>query len=341
MEEKNIRPEDTGIILSSRIRLARNLKDLPFPQHLKGDMAQKIVKDVTDTVMQTQTAKENSLKLLELKDLSPVERMSLVEKHTVSRDLINNYKNSAVIVSQDEKIAIMINEEDHIRIQTIYPGFHLKEAYEEASKLDDEIEDKLDLAFDSKLGYLTSCPTNVGTGIRASVMLHLPALAMTKNITNILNTVSQVGMTIRGIYGEGSNIMGNIYQISNQVTLGLSEEDIINNLIAVTTKIIDQELLARKLMYDKHPRDMEDTVYRSLGILKYSRKISTGESLKLLSSVRMGIEMGIIKEVDAEKISELVNYVQPAMLQIHENETLDSTSKRDETRAKMLREALK
>lgn len=330
---------EADIVLTSRIRLARNIENKPFPQMLKADEANKVIDMAAESIIDSNSAIAKDFNLIRLKDLTPLKRLSLVEKHLVSMDLVNNYERAGVLLNRDENVSIMINEEDHIRLQIIYPGLKLKEAYEYASRIDDLIEERLTYAYDARLGYLTSCPTNVGTGIRASVMLHLPALTLTKNINNIIHSVTQVGMTIRGIYGEGSNVMGNIYQISNQVTLGLSEEEIINNLIAITSKIVDQERKAREILLEKQRLEIEDDIYRAIGILKYSRFITTQECLNLLSKVRMGIEMGIITDIDVTKINELLVKVQPATLQIIENRELDSRE-RDVVRSKIARETL-
>lgn len=331
---------NNDIVLTSRIRLARNIDGVPFPQKLNQEDANKVIKDVADSILNSNSAIAHEFRLIKLKELKPLERLSMVEKHLISMDIVNEYQRGAVLLNREENVSIMINEEDHIRLQVIYPGFKVKDAYDFANKLDDLIEEKVQYAYDGKLGYLTSCPTNVGTGIRASVMLHLPALTLTKNINNVFNTVVQVGMTMRGIYGEGSNAMGNIYQISNQVTLGLTEEEIINNLIAVTKKIIDQEIKTREMLFEKQSAEIEDDIYRSLGILKYSRMLSTQECLNLMSKVRLGIEMGIIKDIDVKKLNDLLINVQPATLQLIEGRDLD-TKERDIIRAKIVRETLR
>jgi len=332
--------KENNIVLTSRIRLARNIDGVPFPQKLNENEINNVIKDVSDSVLNSNSAIAHEFKLIKLNDIRPLERLSMMEKHLISLDLVNGYLRGAVLLNRDENVSIMINEEDHIRLQVIYPGFKVKEAFEYANRLDDLIEEKIQYAYDAKFGYLTSCPTNVGTGIRASVMIHLPALTITKNISNILNTVSQVGMTMRGIFGEGSNAMGNIYQISNQVTLGLTEEEIINNLIAVTKKIIDQEMKTREMILEKQAAEIEDDIYRSIGILKYSRMLSSQECLNLLSKVRMGIEMDIIKDIDFNKINDLLVKVQPATLQLIEGRDLD-TKERDIIRAKIVRETLR
>lgn len=332
--------KDSGIVLTSRIRLARNIDGMPFPQLLSDVEAKKVIDSVYSSLKNSSLPEAKNLKLVNLSDIGKLQIFAMVERHVISKDLINNYQKAAVILDEEEKTSIMVNEEDHIRLQVMYPGLMLKEAYEYANKIDDAIEENITYAFDARYGYLTSCPTNVGTGIRASVMLHLPALTYTKNINNILNTVTQVGMTIRGLYGEGSNAMGNIYQVSNQVTLGLSEEEIINSLIAVTKKIIDQEERAREIIAEKRNIAFEDDVYRSLGILKYAKIMDTNECLNLISKVRLGVEMGIIKEVDIKKLNELITLVQPATLQLIDGRELEGRD-RDVVRARIVRETLK
>lgn len=335
----NAKSKDDGIVLTSRVRLARNIDKMPFPHILNKEQADEVINEVSAAVLESNSTVTKNFKLMRLRDVKPIERQSMVEKHLISMDLANNYQRAGLLIDKDEDVSIMINEEDHIRLQVLYPGFRIREAYDYASKLDDLIEEKITYAYDSELGYLTSCPTNVGTGIRASVMLHLPALSATRNINNILNTVTQLGMTIRGLYGEGSNVMGNIYQISNQVTLGLSEEEIINNLIAVTQKIVDQEMKARSIMLEKQRGEFEDSIYRALGILKYARVMTSSECLNLLSRVRMGIEMGILKDVDMDTVNKLTVDSQPATLQLKEEKEL-GTDERDLVRARVVRESL-
>lgn len=331
--------DNNNIILSSRVRLARNLANMPFPHMLSPEQVSLVIDEVASSITGSNSVIADDFHVVRLKDMDQLNRVSLFEKHIVSNDLVKNYERAGVVINREKNVSVMINEEDHIRLQVIYPGFKIKEACEYANRLDDLMEEKLTYAYDGKLGYLTSCPTNVGTGIRASVMLHLPALTTTKNINNIVNTVTQVGMTIRGIYGEGSNVMGNMYQVSNQVTLGLSEEEIINNLTAVTKKIVNQEEKARVLLFEKQRDELEDDIFRSLGILKYARTISTSEGLNLLSRVRMGIEMGIIKDIEISKINELLVNIQPATMQLNTGIEAESRQ-RDKTRARILREGL-
>lgn len=330
---------NNNIVLTSRIRLARNLQGIPFPHMLNHEKSQEVINDIYNAITQNEINYENQFKLIKLNDIEEPERLSMVEKHLISKEHTSNYQNAAVLINNKNNVSIMINEEDHIRLQVMENNFNLKEIYELASKTDDVIEERITYAYDNKLGYLTSCPTNLGTGIRASVMLHLPALSLIKNIDNVTGTVNQVGMTIRGFYGEGSSSMGNIYQISNQITLGLSEDEIINNIIGVTKKIIDNEYTARELIMRKQALELEDDIYRSLGMLKYTRIISASESLNLLSKVRMGIELDIIKDIEIKQIDDLFVKVQPATIQLTIGETANDRD-RDAERAKILREEL-
>jgi len=329
----------SDIIITSRIRLARNIKDIPFPHKLDENKSNEIIDKVYGTLSGDNLEGLGSFNLIRLNKLNSTEKFSMVERHLISKELISNASKSAAILNENENVSIMVNEEDHIRLQVMMPGLQLKEALNYANELDDIIEGKIDYAFDNKLGYLTSCPTNVGTGLRASVMLHLPALSISKSVGGILNTLNQVGMTIRGIYGEGSNSECSIYQVSNQVTLGLSEGEIINSLIAVVSKIVDQEKAARHVLNEKQGKELEDDLYRSIGILKYARMLSSHEALNLLSNVRMGIDMGIIKDVKPEVVNELIVKVQPATLQLQSDKEL-SGAQRDELRAAIVREAL-
>lgn len=233
----------------------------------------------------------------------------------------------------------MINEEDHIRLQCITAGLNMQEAFDYAQNIDNLFEEKLDYAFDEKLGYLTACPTNLGTGMRASVMVHLPALTMDSEMNGVLNALTQVGMTIRGLFGEGSKAKSNIYQISNQITLGISEEDIINNLNAVVNQITVQEKLTRQNLMNNYKYDLEDRIYRALGILKSAVILDITECMDLLSNVRMGVEMGILKELDILKLNKLLVDTQPAILKNRFGNNL-SQKEIDFNRAKIVREAL-
>jgi len=329
-----------NIILSSRVRLARNIKGHNFPHVMGVEEAKKVIKECSDSILMGNTVLARDFELIELDKISPIDRMAMVEKHLVSPGLVENPEKSGVLINRDSTVSIMINEEDHIRLQVIYPGLQLNEAYEMANKIDDVIEERIDYAYDKRMGYLTTCPTNMGTGIRASVMIHLPALTMTKNIDGLLNAVNQVGLTIRGIYGEGSNVQGNVYQISNQITLGLSEEEIISNLTAVTKQIIGRERAEMQRLYKTDRISFEDSIWRSIGILKNARKLSSSECMNLISNVRLGIELGIVNDIDTTTLNELMINIQPAMLMKREGSEMNAES-RDVKRAQYVREKLK
>lgn len=328
------------IVLSSRVRLARNIKGFHFPHIMSEDEAGKVIKICSDSILESNTPLSKSFNLIEMGKLSHIDRLSMVEKHLISPGLMENHSKSAVLINDESTVSIMINEEDHIRLQVIYPGLQLREAYDLASKIDDVVEERVDYAYDQKAGYITACPTNIGTGIRASVMVHLPALSITQNINGVLNAVTQVGLTIRGIYGEGSNVQGNVYQISNQITLGLTEEEIISNLDAVTKQIIDREKTERQRLVQSNMIRLEDNAYRSLGILRNARILSSSECLNLISNVRLGVELGIIKGIDLITLNQLMINTQPATLMKIEGGEVD-TELRHIKRAKYVREKLK
>lgn len=305
--------EVDSLVISSRVRLARNIKDEPFPNTSSEENGRKIVSNVEDAFF-SETAMKDKFKSVHLWNQDDNSNLSLVEKHLVSKKLIENNSKSAFIINSEQTASIMINEEDHIRLQCISAGFNLEDILNYANKIDDLIEEKIEYAFDEKLGYLTACPTNLGTGLRASVMIHLPAITMNNGVNGILNALTQVGMTIRGLYGEGSGSFSNLYQISNQVTLGISEKDIIANLTAVVRQLINQENTSRQQTTGAYKYELEDKIFRSLGILKTARILDSRECLKLLSNVRMGVEMGIISNISKKALNYLLVNTQPATL---------------------------
>ncbi len=265
---------------------------------------------------------------------------SLIEKHIVSDKLLNNKDKSAFIKDDKELISIMINEEDHLRLQCIVGGLHLKEAYAEINKLDDLLEESLEISYDKDLGYLTTCPTNVGTGLRASVMIHLPALTKAGAIERLVNMLGKMGLTIRGLFGEGSKGYGDIYQVSNQVTLGPSEEEIIDNLLAIINNIIVEENLARERYMKSYEYETKDSIMRSLGILRYSQVISSKEALNLMSYVRLGVEMGIIKDIDKKVLNSLMVETLSSTMQLNEGHEMNE-KERDIKRAEIIRNKFK
>ncbi|MCK8825821.1 protein arginine kinase [Fuchsiella alkaliacetigena] len=325
---------DSDVVISSRIRLARNIMGIPFPKSADSEDSKHVVEKVKDVLSDGDN--EYGLKLLELETIPALEREVMVEKHLISPEHAQAGENKAVSLTDDESISIMINEEDHIRIQTLLSGLQLNEAWEINNKVDDYLESQLNFAFDERYGYLTACPTNAGTGMRASVMLHLPALNLTKRINDVLGAISQLGLAVRGLYGEGSEALGNLYQVSNQVTLGATEEEIIDNLQGVINQIIEQERSAREALLKENELKLEDRIYRAYGILSYARQISTKEAMKLISDVRLGIDLEIIENVSANILNQLVILISPAALQKLAEKELTSTQ-RDQKRAELIR----
>ncbi len=302
---------DSDIVMSSRIRLARNFQKYPFPIISSEDRMKEIL-DFFKQEYKGQSFRDyKDFEVVEMSELQQIEKRVLVEKHLISPHLTDHSKNSASLISQNEQVSIMINEEDHIRIQLYFPGFQLDRALEQASQLDDWLEEKVDYAFDENRGYLTACPTNVGTGMRASVMMHLPALAMTQQINRMTPAINQLGLVVRGIYGEGSEALGNIFQISNQITLGKSEEDIVEDLHSVVRQLIDQERKARQTLMHRSGMQIEDRVFRSYGVLKHSRIIESKEAANCLSDLRLGIDLGFIDHIPKTILNELMVLTQP------------------------------
>jgi protein arginine kinase len=333
---KGIGPE-SEIVISSRVRIARNLKEYPYPMLATNQQSEEVLSQISDVLENEDLGTISHFSLVPLSSMNELEKMVLVEKHLISPNLANESRNGAVILSENESVSIMINEEDHLRIQCLCPGFQVKEAWDLANQIDDIFESHLDYGYDEKRGYLTSCPTNVGTGIRASVMMHLPALVLTQQINRILSAVTQVGLTVRGLYGEGSEALGNLFQISNQITLGQSEEEIIDNLHSVARQIIEHERAARqKLLLESRMR-IVDRVNRSLGILSYAGIMDSKEAAQRLSDVRLGLDLGIINNLSSHVLNELLVMTQPGFLQKYAGEKL-SADDRDIRRAQLIRE---
>lgn len=340
VEWLNNQESQNGVVLSSRIRLARNLEDMNFTQKINQNEAEVIIEQVKDAVLKSNNIISNDFEFFRMADIDDLNRRLLVEKHLISPGLLENPEQSGFLLSKDKKVSIMINEEDHIRIQVLNPGLSLEEGWGQCSKIDNILEENLKYAFDEKFGYMTSCPTNVGTGLRASVMVHLPALVYTKYINKVLQAVSQIGLTVRGMYGEGTDVMGNLFQISNQTTLGEREEEIIEKLKNIVLQIIDKEKVSRERLLNTGRIHIEDKVYRSLGILRNSRIISSKEAMSLLSDVRMGIDMGIIESIDIRSMNELMILIQPANVQYYAKTEINS-HERDVKRAQLIRENLR
>nr|WP_207754834.1 protein arginine kinase [Desulforadius tongensis] len=328
------------IVISSRIRLARNLQGMAFPNQMSHQEADSVFHAVQLALSDRHFRQQfGDMELVRLGELSPVERRILMEKHLISPDLLKDHEKKAVVLSDDEVISIMLNEEDHLRMQCLLPGLQLQKAWEIANKLDDGLEAILDYAFSEQLGYLTACPTNVGTGLRASVMVHLPGLTMLNQINQVINAVSKLGLTVRGLYGEGTEAMGNLYQISNQVTLGLTEEEIINKLTSVIKQLIDQERLARKALHRDQKYRLEDRIFRAYGTLKNARLLTSDEAMKYISDVRLGVNLNIVDSLSNKILNELVVMTRPAYLVKQARREL-SSQERDIMRAEIVRNKL-
>lgn len=331
---------ENDIIISSRIRVARNFQGMPFPILETDNHANEVISMVISALAKPEFAELGSYEMIRCQEMSTMDRQAIVEKHLISKELAEESKHGAVAIRDDEVVSIMVNEEDHLRIQVIMPGLHLDDAWKLADQLDTAFEANLPYAFSERFGYLTACPTNVGTGMRASVMMHLPGLVMTGHIHRLLSAVSQVGLAVRGLYGEGSEAVGNLFQVSNQITLGETEEEIIGNLSSVVNQLIDHERAARMALLEENRNTLEDRVYRSLGILTYSRRMDSKETLQRLSDVRLGIDLGIIQGVSSGILQELMVLTQPAFLQKYYKEEL-SPIERDIRRAALIRERMR
>ena len=328
----------SDIVISSRIRLARNVEGIPFPP--RAEQAElKNIFDFSRQVIEEGSLFEDS-NLLLLDELTPLENQFLVEKHLISIYHAREKRSyRGCVFNQKETMSIMVNEEDHFRIQYLLPGLQLNNIWKLIDKIDDEIEKKVTYAFSEREGYLTSCPTNVGTGMRASVMLHLPALAMINGINDTLKAISKIGYVVRGFYGEGTEVMGNFYQISNQITLGFSEEEIIDNLEKVNRQIISQEQKVRKNLLSNSKSQLEDQVWRAYGTLSSARIISSAEAMELLSKLRFGVGLGIVHRPNLGTLNKLMLLIQPAYLQMLAGKDLDPFS-RDLQRAILIRDEI-
>lgn len=327
--------EESDVVISSRVRLARNLEDIPFCNRLSKE-------DINRVLNISKQALNNlgyGIRVMLLKDMDDITKLSLVEKHIVSPDFAFNKSETGMIgINDDENICIMINEEDHIRIQVLSAGLELQNSLNLAVEIDKKLGELLNYAYSEKYGFLTACPTNCGTGLRVSSMVHLPALSSTGNIRKVLEVVDKFGMNIRGLYGEGTKTKGNIYQISNKQTLGITENDTIKNLKIIVDKIIEQERLARHILA-KNSIELEDRVYRAYGLFVNCKKISGEECSKLLSEIRLGTDMGIIKELTDLKVNKIETYTKPASLQKYLGKTLDAID-RDIKRAEVIKQII-
>jgi len=334
---RGVGPE-SDIVMSSRIRLARNLENQPFATRSTKTSQAEVLKIVREGILQSSLIKRPLM--VEIGELDEVDRQFLVERHLVSREHIVHPDHKAVAIGEGEAISIMINEEDHLRIQVMQSGMNLADAWALITGLDDELSEVIPYAYSTDWGYLTCCPTNTGTGLRASVMAHLPSLVITKQINKVLHTITKLGLTARGLFGEGTEASGNFFQISNQVSLGRAEEEIIENIARILKEVIHQEQAAREGLMTNNRIQLEDRIWRAFGLLRHAKTISSTEALDLFSAVRLGVDLKILNSgIDRTAVNELFIFSQPAHLQKLEGKAL-TAKERDAKRAELIRRRL-
>lgn len=326
------------VVISSRVRLARNLNHHAFPGWAKKTERSRILEEIKPHIEALPEMQDSYSD--ELQNLSALEKQVLVEKHLISREQAAKGVGSAMVINRKQTLSIMINEEDHLRMQAIRSGLQLKSVFKMIDKVDSQLEEKLDFAFHPTLGYLTACPTNVGTGMRASAMVHLPALVLSEQINQIIQAVNKIGLAVRGLYGEGTEAMGNLFQVSNQTTLGEKEEDIIGRLNKVIETLIEHEQNARQILLQKNLNTLLDQIGRAYGILTHAYSMTSKEALNLLSFIKLGIDLGFFPDHCREPVDELFMETQPAHLQKASQQKL-SVEERDSLRAEIVRDKLK
>ncbi len=325
------------IVLSTRIRLARNLRDFPFPGWAKEAQRREIFAQCVEAA--NASAQMKKAYVLDLTALDDLEKQVLVERHLISRELSSASAGAGVVVSRDHGMAVMINEEDHLRLQVMRPGFQFKRVWKLADALDNALEEKLDLAFSPELGYLTACPTNVGTGLRASVMMHLPGLVLASQMEQVIRAVNQLGLAVRGWYGEGSEASGSIFQISNQQTLGESEEDIIKRVTSVLQTIVEQEQNARAKLLEGDSVKLLDKIGRAYGTVRNAHLLTSVEAMNCLSLLRLAADMSLLPDTERPRLDRLFIESQPGHVQLASKGLMEG-QKRDLARARFLREQL-
>ncbi len=328
---------EADIVVSSRIRLARNIAGFPFISRADDDVRLRLVDTLKTAVMAA--APERNLQFLNVAMLEEIDSQLLMERQLISRELADTDGPRGVIIGPGEHVSVMINEEDHLRIQVLQSGFALQECWEIADALDTGIEASATYAFDEELGYLTACPTNVGTGIRVSVMVHLPGLRMTREIQKVNQAAQKINLAVRGLYGEGSQALGDFFQISNQMTLGCSEQELIENMSEVVPQIIGYERRVRDLLCRENRQALDDKIARARAILTGARSISSDETMHLLSNLRMGINLGIVEDISIGDVNALFVHTQPSHLQRLHGGPL-KTAERNAARASYLRSCL-
>ncbi|HMP82893.1 MAG TPA: protein arginine kinase [Verrucomicrobiota bacterium] len=326
------------IVMSSRVRLARNINNASFPGWAKKPERVRVL-ELIQPAVQSLSEMDGAF-CAAMDDLSQLDKQILVERHLISREHAAKAAGSGLVLNRDETFCVMINEEDHLRMQALRPGLQLRDAWKAIDSLDSALEKKLDFAFSNELGYLTACPTNIGTGIRVSAMLHLPGLVLAEQINPIIQSVNKLGLAVRGLYGEGTEALGNVFQVSNQMTLGEAETVIVERLEKVLAQIIEHEENARQTLMEKKAKTVYNHIGRAYGILANAHSISSKETMNLLSLMRLGVDMELFPGADRSLVDELFILTQPAHLQKQHTEKL-SAEERDLLRADMLRERLR
>jgi protein arginine kinase len=337
-EATRLRGPHDRIVMSSRVRLARNLKDAAYPGWAKKPERIKVLEKIRPAVESLPEMKDAFSEAMD--NLGALDKQILVERHLISREHAAKSSGSGLVLNREETFCVMINEEDHLRMQALRPGLNLRQAWTAIDHFDSQLEKKLTYAFSNELGYLTACPTNLGTGIRVSAMLHLPGLVMADQITPIIQSVNKLGLAVRGLYGEGTEALGNVFQVSNQMTLGESEITIVERLDKVLLQIIEHEENARQTLLEKKTKVVFNQIGRAYGVLANAHSISSKETMNLLSHMRLGVDLGLFPAVERSLVDELFIITQPAHLQKQFSDKL-SAEERDLLRSDMLRERLK
>jgi len=330
--------EEATVVLSTRVRLARNVAGCKFPSAADSDTKKRVVSYFDSAMTRSRMLSEG--RYVKASDISELDRDFLIERHLISPAFLTGDASKALFIGPMEQVSIMVNEEDHLRVQALAAGFDPQAAYDHAMKYDGEIGKYLEFDYDPDFGYMTACPTNAGTGMRASVLIHLPGLVLTRDIEKVVSRITRSGVMVRGFYGEGSDVLGNLFQVANQNTLGISESEILSQISRVTREIIDAEASARQRLMDEAADMVEDKIWRAYGILKYAYVLTSEEVMNLLSAVRLGHALKIIDFLNIALINEILLLSQPAHLQKFYGQEMD-VNRRDFVRAQMVREKLR
>ena len=329
--------EEAELVLSCRVRLARNIDRVPFPHRAKPSVRKRVLGEAKEAL--GACAAMRSAVAIDMDEIPASDRMVLLERHLVSIEMVQHHESGALVVQKGERLSAMVNEEDHLRLQSLESGLSIRTAFQRIDGLDNELDEQFSYAFSENLGFLTACPTNVGTGLRVSAMVHLPGIVHNKDLPQIVKGLNNVRLTVRGMYGEGSNAMGNMFQISNSITLGLSEEDTVLGLESHVRKVLEFEKKAREVLLKKARSLLEDRIYRAHGLLKSARLVTSKEAMDLLSDVRMGVGLGIITDVNIARLNELLIMIKPMHLQELHGRAM-GPEERDKVRADYIRGTL-